>query len=130
MGARATVYTISPSPDSTLAIETRTTGLVKQKHLFVFERFRGTLIYDPAQPLDSVLHLNVESRSLACRDDHRPPNKRARHLEAALRNALGSASDPELRLESTRLIEKPLRGFILEGLLRFRGIERPVRANL
>ncbi|HLH03296.1 MAG TPA: YceI family protein [Bryobacteraceae bacterium] len=130
MCARSTVYTISPSPDSTLAIETRTAGLVKQKHLFVFERFRGTLIYDPDQPLDSALHLTIEPASLACRDNGRNSNKRTRHLETALREALGSDTHPELQLESTRLVPKALRGFILEGTLRFRGLEHAVKANL
>ena len=130
MCARSTVYTISPSPDSTLANAARASGVVKHKYLFVFERFRGTLIYDPEQPLDSALNLTIEAASLACRDGQHRSFKRTRHLEAALRQALGSETHPELQLESTRLVAKPLRGFILEGTLRFRGLEHSVRANL
>jgi polyisoprenoid-binding protein YceI len=130
MQARFTVYTISPSPDSTLAIETSTSGLARRKHLFAFENFRGTLIYDPEQPLDTVLNLTIEAASLVCRDDGTRRGKRARLTEAALRNALGSEHHPELQLESKRFLEKPLRGFILEGTLRFRNVERPVKANI
>ena len=67
---RHTVFTISPSPDSTLAVEIKERGLVKRKHLFVFEQYHGTLILDPAQPLDATLELNIEAvkpRSVATR---------------------------------------------------------------
>ncbi|HEY7208733.1 MAG TPA: YceI family protein [Bryobacteraceae bacterium] len=130
MSARSTVYTISPSPDSTLAIETRTSGLAKRKHLFIFERFRGALIYDPEQPLDTALNLTVEAGSLVCRDDREKPGKRARLTQTVLREALGSDTHPELQLQSERFIAKPLRGFVVEGTLRFRGIDRAVKANI
>ncbi len=130
MPARYSVYTISPSPDSTLAVEIRETGLLKRKHIFIFERYNGTLAYDPEQPLETKLKLEVEADSLVCRDSQAGPKKRKRLTRFALHEALGAQSHPTLRFESQRFTAKPLRGFIFEGALNFRGIDRSIKANI
>jgi polyisoprenoid-binding protein YceI len=130
MPAQHTVYTISPSPDSTLAIEIRKIGLVRRKHLFAFERFRGALIYDPELPLDTVLNLTVETDSLVCRDAREKPKHRERLTRLALGAVAGEGTHPELQIESRRFIAKPLRGYVVEGVLRFRGVDRSIKANI
>jgi polyisoprenoid-binding protein YceI len=130
MSARHTVYNISPSPDSTLAIEIRKTGLVKRKHLFVFEQYRGELIYDPEQPLQSALNLSIEANSLVCRDSDAKPKVRQRLTRFALAEALQAAEHPVVLIQSQRFLAKPLRGFIAEGTLRYHGVDRNIKANI
>ncbi len=130
MPAHHTVYKISPSPDSTLAIEIRETGLVKRKHLLVFEQYSGALIYDPEEPLESVLNLSIEVSSLACRG---AAEKARRHHELArdiVEKALQADKHPALLIESRHFSAKPLRGFVVELAMQFRGIERQLKANL
>jgi polyisoprenoid-binding protein YceI len=130
MSARHTIYKISPSPDSTLAIEIRKTGLVKRKHLFVFEQYSGELIYDPDQPLDSGLNISIEANSLVCRDSDAKPKVRLRLTRFALAEALRAQDHPVVLIQSQRFLAKPLRGFIAEGTLRFHGIDRNIKANV
>ncbi len=130
MSARHTVYKISPSPDSTLAIEVRKTGLVKRKHLFVFEQYSGELIHDPDQPLDSVLNLSIEANSLVCRDSDAKPKVRQRLTRFARAEALRVQDHPVVLIHSQRFLAKPLRGFIAEGVLQFHGVDRNIKANV
>ncbi len=127
---RHTVFTISPSPDSTLAVEIKERGLVKRKHLFVFEQYHGTLILDPAQPLDATLELNIEAASLICRDSSQKAGQRARLTRLALTECLAAQQHPSLRVQSQHFTAKALRGFIVEGTLHFRGADHPLKANL
>ena len=130
MPASHTVYTISPSPDSTLAVEIKKTGLVKRKHLFVFERYSGSLNYDPDVPLASVFNLDVEADSILCRDSTQKSATGQRLTRFAREEVLHSKSHPELTIRSQRFTAKPLRGFVGEGTLCFGGIERSFKANI
>ncbi len=124
------VYTISPSPDSTLAVEISRSGLQKRKHLFVFEQYAGELAYDPDQPLNSRLKLAIEADSLAVRGAQEKRRTRDKLTRFALTQVLRPQDHPALRIESQRFIAKPLRGFVLEGVLHFRGIDRSIKANI
>ncbi len=130
MPAPRTVYNISPSPDSTLAVEVRKTGLIKRKHLFVFEQYSGTLAYNPDEPLDSTLNLTVEAGSLIVRDASSKPRQQRKLARFALSDALQAKQHPVLLLQSERFIAKQLRGFVVEGKLCFRQISRPFKANI
>jgi polyisoprenoid-binding protein YceI len=130
MPAYPTVYKISPSPDSTLAVEIREAGLIKRKHLFVFEQYSGSLLYDAEQPLDSALNLSIEASSLVCRDPSDKPKRQQRLTRLAQEEALKAQDHPVLMMESQRFVAKPLRGFVVEGVVRFRGIERNIKANI
>lgn len=130
MPARHTVYTISPSPDSTIAIEIAQTGLSKGKHLFVFEKFKGTLIYSPDLPLETELTLSLDADSLICRDSFAKPRRRERLARYAKLRALAVQNHPTLEVRSERFTAKPLRGFIAHGVLCFRGAEQPIKANI
>ena len=112
MSERLTVYTISPSPDSAVAVEIKESGLRKQKHLIVFERYAGELFYDPERPLETSVKLRIEAASVS--------DPSARKL----------LSDHEILIESRSFRAKPLRGFVGDGTLRFRGADHEIRANI
>lgn len=124
------VYTISPSPDSTLAVEISRSGLQKRKHLFVFEQYIGELAYDPDQPLNSRLKLSIEADSLSVRGAQVKKRTRKQLTRFAVTQVLRPQDHPALRIESQRFTAKPLRGFILAGVLHFRGIDRSFKANI
>jgi polyisoprenoid-binding protein YceI len=130
MSAHHTVYKISPSPDSTLAVEIRETGLAKRKHLFVFEQYSGALLYDPEHPLESVLNLSIEARSVRCRDPVSKRRQLMHRTEFARSQALAAADHPLITVQSQRFQAKLLRGFIAEGTLSFRGVDRMLKANI
>jgi polyisoprenoid-binding protein YceI len=125
-----TVFKISPSPDSTLAVEVRKAGWAKGKHLFVFEQFSGALSYDQERPLDSVLDLTIDANSVVCRDQEAKPKQREDMTKFAREQALASSQHPEIKMRSIRFIAKPLRGFVAEGTLSFHGGDHAIRANI
>ena len=130
MSARHTVYTISPSPDSALAVEISTTGLAKRKHVFVFERFSGGLIYDPDLPLETILSLTVETASIVYKDSRLRPGTRKKLTHIASTQALAAQVHPDLQVKSQRFVAKPLRGYIAEVLVQFRGMQQELKANV
>ncbi len=120
------VLTISPSPDSVLAVQVKQTGLRANKHLFVFERYSGALGYDPDQPLFSTLRLRIDAASVVCRNV-----KSVDRLTRFARDEALLANDfPEITMRSERLTAKPLRGFVLEGTVALHGVDRAIKANV
>ncbi len=126
-----TIYTISPSIDSTLALEVFKTGLKRgKKHMLFFENFRGELSYINERPESSRLDLMVDANSVLCRDAWLRPKQRKAVMSFAKTKALDVAHHPEIRFASSRVSAKPLRGFVVEGVLAIRGITRNIRANI
>ena len=129
MPARHTIYTISPSPDSALALEVCQKGWSQRKYLFAFERFSGELIYDPECPLETKLSLVIQVDSLAYR--HSPKGPKSDALSRlALRRAHEARTHPELTFTSRQFRAKLLRGFVVEGVVTFGGAERTTTANI
>ncbi len=124
------LYTISPSNDSTLAIEVFKTGLLrKRKHILFFEKFNGTLRYMPDDLQSSAVEILVDARSVLCRDQWLKGRKQ-QHVTRYARNSLEAERHPDIRFSSTRIYEKPLRGFAVEGELKIRGVGRIVKVNV
>lgn len=131
MSAWQTVYTISPSADSTLALEVSKTGLMRRrKHMLFFENFAGELSYVPEHPESSRLDLSIDAPSVVCRDQWLKPKQQQMVTSYARNEALAAGRHPEIRFTSTRISAKALRGFVVEGVLNLRGIGRNVRVNV
>lgn len=126
-----TTYAISPSSDSTLAIEVCKTGLMrKKKHILFFERFSGQLSYFPDDPERSGVHLTVEANSLVCRDPWLKARKRETVARYARNESLSAGRYPEIDFVSSRMSRKALRGFLIEGQLKIRDVSRTVNLNV
>ncbi|HEY7302967.1 MAG TPA: YceI family protein [Bryobacteraceae bacterium] len=124
-------YTISPSEDSTIAVEICKTGLMrKRKHLLFFQNFSGELSYSSEQAEVSRLDVTVDAKSIVCRDQWLKARKQRRITEYARSRALAVDRHPEIRFSSNRIAPKPLRGFIVEGVLNVCGTTRVVKVNL
>lgn len=126
-----TVYTIGPSVDSTVALEIEKTGLKRgKKHLLFFENFRGELCYVPESPEASRLAISIDANSVACRDQWLSAKRQQQVTSFARQDALDATRHPDIRFASTRVSAKPLRGFVVEGVLTLRGIGRTLRVNV
>lgn len=124
-------HAISPSNDSTIALEVFKTGLLRRrKHILFFENFEGELYYTPHRPESSRVTLCVDSRSLVCRDQWLKPKKQRNVSRYARDEALAVDRHPEIRFSSTRIAAKPLRGFVVEGVLDICNITRAVKVNV
>lgn len=126
-----TLYTISPSLDSTLALEIFKTGLKRgKKHVLFFENFGGQLAYIHDCPESSRLDLTVDAASMVCRDPWLRPKQQKQVTSFAQTSALDAAHHPQIRFSSSRIAAKPLRGFVVEGVLTLRGTARNIRLNM
>ncbi|HZQ55697.1 MAG TPA: YceI family protein [Bryobacteraceae bacterium] len=127
----AAPYTISPSNDSTLAIEVFKTGLYRRKkHILFFEKYNGELWFTPDRPEASQVRLVVEAASVVCRDIWLSEKKRQAVSQFVRKEALDASTYPLIEFTSTRLCAKQLRGFTVEGVLKIRGVTRVVKVNV
>ncbi len=131
MAEPETLYKIEPSYDSTIAVEVSKTGLLRQrKHVLVFESFQGKLHFSPDDPQSARVEITIDPGSIACRDKWLKPRKIKKVAEFARSKVLAADLHREIRFASRAVSPKPLRGFVVEGLLSLRGVESPVRANV
>jgi len=131
MPDRANFYTISPSADSTLAIELSKTGLSRRKtHLLFFEKFSGEMCCVENALAAFKLTLVIDAASLVCRGAGLSEKKRLAITEFARNNVLEANAHPEIRFTSHSIRAKPLRGFVVEGTLQIRGTTRTVEVSL
>lgn len=132
MAELATLYTISPSNDSAFAVEVLRTGWMgrKKRHILFFENFRGELHLVANDPAKSRIQLTADASSLVCRDTWLKEKKRAAVAEFARKDALQANLHPEIRFTSTCIRAKPLRGFVVTGILQIRGISRELKVNM
>jgi polyisoprenoid-binding protein YceI len=127
----AAPYTISPSNDSTLAIEVFKTGIHRRKkHILFFEKYDGQLWYAPDRPEASQVKLVIEAVSAVCRDAWLSEKKRQAVTQFVRKEALDASTHPCIEFTSTRLCAKELRGFHVEGVLKIRGVTRVVKVNV
>jgi polyisoprenoid-binding protein YceI len=131
MTDRATYYTISPSADSTLAVELSKTGMSRhKKYLLFFEKFSGEMCFAEKNPAAFRLTLMVDAASVMCRDAGLSEKKRSAVAEFARNKDLAAKAFPEIRFTSHSIRAKPLRGFVVEGALQIGGAVRTVEVSV
>ncbi len=131
MPVREASYTISPSIDSTIAIELFKTGLLRRKkHTLFFEKFSGDLSYAVDQPGMSRASIVIDTRSVVCRDAWLNGRKQELVTQYARDEALVTEAHPEVRFSSSGITLKPLRGFVVQGELTICDVTQPVKVNV
>ena len=126
-----TLYTISPSNDSTLAIEVYRTGLMKRKkHLLFFERFSGELWYIPENPENSRVKMAIDVSSVVCRDKWLKPKSQEEMCRHTRSEVLAADRNPQITFTSSRMTLKPIRGLAAEGALKIGETVRTVTFNV
>jgi polyisoprenoid-binding protein YceI len=125
------LHIISPSNESTIAVEVVEARLMrKYKHTFVFENYTGKLYYSPDQPEKSRLNIDIDARSIVCRDRGLKANKQRRMADHVREVALEAKSHPKICFSSSELTAKPLRGFVMQGSLDVRGRTQALKMNV
>jgi polyisoprenoid-binding protein YceI len=125
--APAQTYDIRPAPDSRFALEVAKTGLLSgKKHLFLFDRYQGTLHFDAAAPEKSRVELSIESASIECKDNW----VSAEDLKKVMAMAIGPemlevSKHPHIRFVSSS-VAKSGEGYSVQGELTIKGVAKPV----
>lgn len=124
-------YDIRPGAGNRLALEVYKTGLWNgRKHSFTFERYQGTLLYDPEAPERSQVRFTVDARSIALHDTWVSENDRAKIIKYALSDMLEADRYPQLVFSSTRIAAKAPNQFEVQGTLTMRGVAKPVTVTV
>ena len=119
-------YRIQPASGDRFALEVYKTGLMSgKKHLFVFERYRGKLLYDADSPQNSRIEFTIEGASLVCKDTWIKPKDVTKVTDTALHEMLDVEKHPEISFVSRSVTRKSDDQFVVEGPLTLRGIARP-----
>ena len=119
-------YAIAPDPAAQLSLEVYKTGLMSgKKHLFVFEKYKGELVYDPQHLTASSVHLEIEAASAVCKDTWVSAGDLRKIQTAALNDMLAANRYPRLTFHSTRIVETAPGRYDVEGSLTIRGVAKP-----
>lgn len=124
-------YEIKPTPDSRFALEIFKTGLYSgKKHLFLFERYHGTLTYDDAAPEAAKIDLTIEAASFVVKDDWLSASQaKSVREEAEGKNVLDSARFPQIRFVSSS-VTRAGDGFTVQGTLTIRDAAKPAAIHV
>lgn len=127
----STVYELKATSGSRFALTVEKTGLLSgKKHLFLFDRYQGMLVYDPETPERSRVELTIDAGSAVCKDSWVSRNDLKKIQDYALHDMLAVEKYPELRFRSTSVVRKSENSFQVAGMLAIRGIENPVTVSV
>lgn len=124
-------YRIRPAPEGRFALEVYKTGFMSgKKHLFLFERYSGKLLYDADSPQNSRVGMTIEAASAVCKDTWIKPKDVKKVEDAALYEMMDVEKHPELSFSSSGVTRKGKDQFVVQGTLTIRGIAKPVTVSL
>jgi polyisoprenoid-binding protein YceI len=119
--------TITPGADTQFMLEVAKTGFLSgKKHQFLFDRYRGDLRYDAANPENSRVDLTIESGSIRCIDTWVSDKDKVKITKAATDDMLAVSRFPQMRFVSTAVRSKGADQFEVDGNLTIRNISKPV----
>ena len=124
-GQRAETYRIRPSPQGRFALEVFKTGIWSgKKHLFLFQKYAGSVRFDPAWPENSTVRLTIEGAS-AVREDTWVSSSDLRIIQNKALDMMDVAEHPQLVFSSERILALGSNRFQVHGSLSIRGVVRP-----
>jgi polyisoprenoid-binding protein YceI len=119
-------YIIHPSKDNRMELRVLKTGFMRGKqHLFVFERYRGSVVHDAAKPEKSSVTLAIESSSIVCKDTWVSEKDLRKIQTHALEEMLEAEKHPEIRFQSSSVKQVEPGKFEAQGMLTIRGVAKP-----
>jgi polyisoprenoid-binding protein YceI len=120
-------YQVRPAPNGRLALTVEKTGLYRgKKHLFVFEKYQGTLQLDAASPPDSKIELTIDSASAVLKDDWVSAGDMKKILQTTFEDMLAVKKYPSMRFVSTLIAALGGDKYRAEGMLTIRDVSKPV----
>lgn len=119
------VYEIRPSPQGRFALAVFKTGIWSgKKHLFLFQKYAGSVRLDPASPENSTVQLSLEGASAVCQDTWISPSD-LQNIQNKAFEMMDVAKHPRLVFSSERIVAGGFNRFQVQGSLSIRGIARP-----
>jgi polyisoprenoid-binding protein YceI len=129
--AEVVPYRIEPAGGKLITLEVEKTGLMRgKKHVIVFPKYGGKLLFDAAAPANSKVEVTIDSRSAEVRDTWLSEKDQKKVRDEALNNMLAASQYPEMRFASTKVTPAGGNRFEVEGTLTIRGIGKPVRLDV
>jgi polyisoprenoid-binding protein YceI len=129
--AASLAYDIGPAAGNRLALEVYKTGLWNgRKHSFTFERYHGSLLYDPEAPERSQVRFTLDAGSIVLHDTWVSEKDRAKIVKYALAEMLHADRYPELAFSSTRIAAAAPGRFEVQGTLAMCGTAKPVTVQV
>jgi polyisoprenoid-binding protein YceI len=126
MPAEAISYTIAPAENTRFVLEVFKTRLMSGKvHVFLFHKYRGTLVYDTETPERSSVKLEIDSGSIECTDTWVSAKDLAKVVKMAREDMLAVDKYPSMSFSSSAVRRKGEAEFEVEGALTIRGLARP-----
>lgn len=119
-------HVIQPSSDAILELTVEKTGLLRgKKHIFTFEKYRGTLAYDQERPESSQVDVTIQSASLVCHDTWVNPKDLRKIQDTALMDMLSAKHYPVMIFRSTSIRKTETNRFEAQGTLTIRELAKP-----
>lgn len=119
-------YRIAPAPGAHFKLEVLKTGLLSGKiHVFVYEKYSGTLTYDPARPEQTQVDFRIEANSIVCQDTWIGDKDKRKVTEVAL-ETMEASRYPYLQFRSTSVSKRENGKFEVQGMLTIKDISKPV----
>jgi len=126
----AATYTVSPAPQAEFKLEVHKTGLMSGKvHIFTFERYGGSVNYQPDAPGKSTVAFEIEAASVVCRDTWIGDKDKQKVTAMAL-EMMESERHPRLKFVSQSVAPGGQGEFDVKGALTIKGITRPVTVRV
>jgi polyisoprenoid-binding protein YceI len=130
MADHEVLHMISSSNDSAIVAEVLERRLTrKYKYFLSFENFKGELHYSANRPEKSRLTLDIDAKSIVCRDRSLRKNKQRRVTEYVRDLVLKAGEFPVIQFASHQISAKPLRGLAVEGVLTVRSTTGALKLN-
>jgi polyisoprenoid-binding protein YceI len=123
--AEAATYEIRPAATSHLELTVEKTGFLRgKKHLFTFDRYEGTLTFDPSNPEAATVSLSIESASALCRDTWVSAKDLKSIQEYAVKDMLAVERYPKITFRSAS-VRRAGDGYEASGTLTIRDVSKP-----
>lgn len=119
-------YTLAPAPSTKFQLEVHKTGLMSGKvHVFIFERYTGTLSYAPDAPEQSRVSFTVDNQSIVCRDTWVDDKDKVKIVKVA-HESMETQRHPQMTFHSQTVARRADGAFDVTGPLTIKGIAKPV----
>jgi polyisoprenoid-binding protein YceI len=120
-------YSLAASPASHVELVVTKTGFLRGKqHVFVFDRFGGTLRYDSRKPDASHVEFEIASKSILCKDTWGSANDLRKIQDVATKDMLDVEHHPTITFRSIAVHPTKPGMFEVRGELTIRRITKPV----
>jgi len=131
LGAAILDQHIRPADGNRFELIVEKTGLMKgKKHLFVFERYQGQLVYDEDKPENSRVEFNLESNSIVCKDDWVSAKDLKKIQQTALRDMLAADRYATVSFQSNHVRAAGASQYDVAGILKIRDVEKPATVRV